>query len=269
MHLDTKGLVLRALDAAENDRVLSILTPEFGVLSAFANGAKRLRSSQLAAAQVLCYGEFSLYRRRDTYTVDDARAISVFFGLRDDISALALAQYFCELAAVLAPAETEAGEFLALVIFALTCLEKQRRPQEILKPSVELRMLSLAGYAPDLARCRVCNGDELYGDYVRLHPLDGNFSCSDCSGLHTPKSVQAEHSAPGNEIHSSGGETIGLGVLAAMRHIYGCPLNRLFSFMLSAPSLAVLGNICEEYLRLHVPRRWDTLEFYRQVAEAN
>jgi DNA repair protein RecO (recombination protein O) len=214
------------------------------VVSAFANGAKRLKSSQLAAAQVLCYGEFSLFRRRDTYTVDSAQPISVFFGLRNDIGSLALAQYFCELAAVLVPAETEASEFLELLVFSLSCLEKKRRPPEILKPAVELRILSLAGYAPDLTRCRVCGGDEIRGDFVRLHLLDGNFSCAACGGS---------------------GEQIGLGVLSAMRHICASPLRRLFSFTLPVPSLAVLTAVCEEYLRVQVPQRWDTLEFYKSL----
>jgi len=244
--MNTKGLVLRARDTAENDRALTILTPESGVVSAFANGSKRLKSNQLAAAQALCYGEFSLYRRRDTYSVDDARAISVFFGLREDITALALAQYFCELAAALAPAETESAEILNLMVFALTCLEKKRRPQDLLKPAVELRILSLAGYAPDLMSCRVCGGDTIPGDCVRLDMSGGNFVCEKCKG---------------------DGEQIGLGVFNAMRHICRCPLKKLFSFALPAPSLAALGKVCEDYLRAQVPRRWDALGFYHELKD--
>lgn len=35
--------------------------------------------------------------------IDDAEPIEVFFGLRRDIAALSLAQYFCELAYLMVP----------------------------------------------------------------------------------------------------------------------------------------------------------------------
>jgi DNA repair protein RecO (recombination protein O) len=246
MQLETKGLVLRTQDIADNDRVLTILTPELGVVSAFANGAKRLRSGRLAASQPLCYGDFSLYRRRDTYSVNDAKEISVFFGLREDINALALAQHFCELAYVSAPAELPAADFLELMLFALGCLEKKRRPIEVIKPATQLRMLCAAGHMPNLTRCAQCGKTELEGESVYLHLRDGNFSCEACGG---------------------GGEKIGLGVLAAMYHICHAPLRRLYAFSLPAPSLAVLGGVCEEYLRTQLPRKWDGLDFYLSLQQ--
>ncbi|MDR0883572.1 MAG: DNA repair protein RecO [Oscillospiraceae bacterium] len=249
MHLDCPGLVLAAKDTAENDRLLTILTADVGVVTAFANGARRRNSRLQAAVQALCYGDFSLYRRRDTYTVDDARAQNVFFGLRADLTRLALAQYFCALATVLAPAEHGGADFLQLLLLALTCLDKQRHAPVLIKPAVELRLLSLAGWTPDLSRCRVCGADTLAGDFVTLDLHEGNFICAD-------EPPQA-------------GERIGLGVLSAMRHICDAPLRRLFAFTLPAPSLARLGEVCEALVRVHIPERtravWDTLAFYQEL----
>ena len=41
------------------------------------------------------------------------RTIELFFDLRKDIAMLSLAQYFCELASLLAPEGAEAGDFTA------------------------------------------------------------------------------------------------------------------------------------------------------------
>ncbi|MCL2022765.1 MAG: DNA repair protein RecO [Oscillospiraceae bacterium] len=244
MYLNTVGLVLRVRDTAENDRLLSILTPEFGVINAFANGSRRLKSSQLAAAQTLCYGEFNLYRRRDTYIVNDAKSHSVFFGLRQDITTLSLAGYFCELAEFLSPEDTDSREILRLMLLFLNCLEKKRRPQEVLKPATELRLLTLAGLAPNLARCRECAAETLEGNFVKFDLVEGNFSCSNCNG---------------------GGEKVGLGVLSAMAHVLCAPLKRLYSFTLPANSLTILGEITEKYLKIHIPRKLNSLEFYHEI----
>ena len=83
-------------------------------------------------------------------------AKEVFFGLRDDIEKLALGQYFCALAAELAPEMEPAGDFLRVVLNSLHLLEKQMRSCRFLKAVTELKLLSLAGFMPDLTVCRHC-----------------------------------------------------------------------------------------------------------------
>lgn len=110
----------------------------------------------MGATQSLCYAEFSIYTGRDSYIIDDANAKEVFFGLRDDIEKLALGQYFCALAAELAPEMEPAGDFLRVVLNSLHLLEKQMRSCRFLKAVTELKLLSLAGFMPDLTVCRHC-----------------------------------------------------------------------------------------------------------------
>ena len=47
MQMITTGLVLRATKTGEADRVLSIFTPEHGIISAIAKGSLRLKSKLL------------------------------------------------------------------------------------------------------------------------------------------------------------------------------------------------------------------------------
>ncbi|WP_411656100.1 DNA repair protein RecO, partial [Anaeromassilibacillus sp. SJQ-1] len=136
--------------------VILVLTREEGVLRAFARRAKLLRSSKLSATQLLCYSRFLIYKGRDKYIIDDAQPVEVFFDLRRDIGSLSLAQYFCELAGALAPQEAGAGDFLRLLLRAFFYLSKATRPHLLIKAAVEMRMLSLAGYMPDLVCCAGC-----------------------------------------------------------------------------------------------------------------
>ena len=59
--LTTMGLVLRATKTGEADRVLSILTPQQGVISAMAKGSLRLKSKLFSGTGLFCYSEFTLF----------------------------------------------------------------------------------------------------------------------------------------------------------------------------------------------------------------
>lgn len=132
-----------------------MLTRDEGVVRAFARQAKRTGSTKVSATQLFCYSRLTLYKGREKYIIDDARPIELFFDLRRDIERLALAQYFCELARSLAPQEAPAGDFYACCSIPFT-FEQGDAPPLLLKAVVEMRMLSFAGYMPDLVGCCGC-----------------------------------------------------------------------------------------------------------------
>ena len=55
-----EGVVLREQPIKEQDRLVTILTKEQGLLRAFANGARNPKSRNLAATSLLTYGSFSV-----------------------------------------------------------------------------------------------------------------------------------------------------------------------------------------------------------------
>ena len=111
MKLTTDALIIRENNTlGESDRFVTALTRELGVIRASVRGARQLKNRNGSATQLLCYSRLSLYKGREKYIVDDAEPLQVFFDVRGDLTKLALAQYFCELAGVLAPAEEEAEE---------------------------------------------------------------------------------------------------------------------------------------------------------------
>ena len=107
----TDGIIIREQNIGEADRIVTVLTRELGVVRAFASGARRIKSKNLSSTGLLCYSRITLFRSKDTYRINDAEPLELFFDLRRDIEKISLAQYFCELALTLAPAEEEAGDF--------------------------------------------------------------------------------------------------------------------------------------------------------------
>lgn len=242
MKFSTDGLVLKVTEAGESDRILTVLTRDYGTIRAFANGARRLKSDRQSATQSLCYSQFSFYKSKDSYVIDDARSIETFFRLRDDIEKLSLAQYFCELAGELAPEMENTEDYLRLTLNCLHMLSTDRRSQKFLKAVIELRMMTLSGYMPSLAACAHC-GREPDGT-VRFSTDGGSIFCPECSQT---------------------GITVSAGVLNAMRHICSCSDERLFSFELAESSLETLSKASEKYLLSQCRRNFRALDFYNRL----
>ena len=61
MNSTTKGLVIREQTTGENDRLVTLLTADHGLVRAFVRGGKQLKNRRAAATSLFCYGEFALY----------------------------------------------------------------------------------------------------------------------------------------------------------------------------------------------------------------
>lgn len=247
MQIDTDGLIIKEQNIGESDRLVTVLTRQEGIVRAFVRGAKNLKSKSASATQLLCYSRLSIYKGRDKYIIDDAHPEEVFFSLRQDIEKLTLAQYFCELSLALAPENGEAGGFLRLMLNALYYLANGKRPPLLIKPVVEMRMLSMAGYMPDLICCQECGTYE--ANTMLFLPRQGVLYCKDCYRT----TVQ------------SGGVAMNRGVTTALRHTVYADFNRIFSFSLPQAGQKLLATASEHYLLSRLERGFATLDFYHHL----
>ncbi len=245
MKIQTPGLIIKETNIGENDKLLVILTREHGIIRAFADGVRRIKSKNSAATSLLCYSNFILYQNKDTYKVSDSTPIELFFDLRYHLEELALAQYFCEMAIKLTPEEFEPTEILRLLLNSLHFLTKQSKPIEIIKSVTELKLISLAGFMPNLTGCAVCGEEESY----KFSLSEGCLFCLEC----------------GSDV----GDTTLLNstVLAAMRHIIYSDFEKIYSFEIPENDAKILSSICERYVSVQSEHHFQTLDFYKSVKE--
>lgn len=243
MKLTTDALIIRENNAVgESDRFVTALTRQNGVVQASVRGARNIKNRNSAATQLLCYSRLSLYKGREKYIVDDSEPLQVFFEVRNQLDKLALAQYFCELAGVLAPREEEAEPELRLLLNALHYLAEGTRPLWLIKAVVELRLLCRAGYMPSLEKCSGCGNAE--GN--RFSPVKGVLLCENC----------------GDETQTV---PLNINTLAALRHIVYAPFEKCFAFSLPDAEGKALGTVSEKFLLAQLNRGFNTLDFYNSL----
>ncbi len=246
MKILTDGLIIGEQSVGEKDRLVTVLTRKSGVIRAFVKNCKSLKSAKGAATRLLCYSRLSIYFGRDTYIIDDAVCEEMFINLRNNIEDMSLSQYFCELSEHFAPKETDAEDFLRLILNALYFLNKKKRPAQLIKSVVELRMMCISGYMPGLICCTFCKCYETEKMYFL--PYSGKIVCSDCISKSDVHSIEIPRS-----------------VVTAMRHCVYSEFNRLFNFKLSSDGMELLERCSEEYLLCISEHNFRTLAFYKNI----
>ena len=227
----------------DNDRLLTLFTKDFGIIRAFAVGAKSVKSKRGGATSLLSYSNFIIDKKRDTYKIIEAAANKIFFGAGSDVVVLSVAQYFCELCTYLGPQDDTADEFLRVILNSLYFMIDKRKNPVLIKAITELRICAISGYAPSINECAVCGSNDTENMYFM--PDNGIILCRNCK--------------KGKEIF------LNKTILDAMRHIVYSDIKNLYFFDIPEKDILALEKITEKYIVIQTEHRFSTLDFYDSV----
>ena len=247
MHIVTKGIVLRETNYKEADKILTVLTEEGGKRTVKSRGCRRKGSALAAPSQLLAWSDMTLFEYKDYYTLSEGSTVALFRHVREDLVKLSLGSYFAEVTEAVAEEGQPEPELLSLLLNSLYALDTLDKPLPLVKAAFELRLLTVAGYAPLADSCVVCGADN--PENAQFNLSEGVVHCAACRG------------AAGDGISMP----LSPGALSALRYIvYGDP-KRLFSFRVDEESLRLLSNTAEAFLLTQLERGFRTLDFYKQL----
>ena len=243
-HLTVRGLVIRETPYKDSDKLFDLLT-DSGIRTVQARSVRKPGSKYAAVTQLFSYGEFCLRISGDRCYLDSAVSLSAFYGIRNDLEALALASYCSELIRKTATDQPQPN-LLRLFLLALHHLSEHDRPPALVKAVFELRLLTELGLMPNLVCCPVCL------NYLPPHPVlrihDADMICRDCRFERHPLDLEVTPSV----------------LLAARQAVYP-ELDRIFQFRLKGESEAQFAAYAESYLLHQLRLSLPTLKFYREL----
>jgi DNA repair protein RecO (recombination protein O) len=234
----TQAILLRSVDYGESDRILHLLVPESGRLTAIAKGARRSMKRFGGTLDFFNQLQVQVERRREgaMARLDQAVLLRAFAPLRAEPRRFALACYLLELLDRLAPEGGARADTQRLFAFALRALAAvaERDPGARLRIFLELHLLDLLGLRPELARCVRCGAEVSGAPLVGFHVADGGPQCAAC-GLRSPGLL---------EVH--------VGTLRALELLLRLDEERLGRLVLPAAALEEARVLLERFQRFHL-----------------
>lgn len=149
------GINLKAQAFGESDRIVTILTREFGLIRATAPGARKHLSSLGGRSGMFVVNELLIAKGRSIDKITQAQTIKTYPGLGGDLGKLAASQYLAEIVLAQALSEFPQDELFEVFNEHLNRLEKLPKNRGVLAYLVHgvFQLLDLAGLKPQVEAC--------------------------------------------------------------------------------------------------------------------
>ncbi len=179
----TQGVVTRAIDYLDNDKIITIITPEHGRMSALLKGVKKVTAKMKFASQPFCFAQFKLVGKGDLLTVASATEIESFFDITQDYRATVAGSAILEMADSVGVVQEPDHLLFSGLLHALKTLAVTETDPDVVMMRFALGVFKISGYAMNLKTCKTC-GKLLANDMVRFDVNSGEFCCIQCPTEH-------------------------------------------------------------------------------------
>jgi DNA repair protein RecO (recombination protein O) len=149
------GIILKGMPLGEADRLLTILSPEFGLIRAVAPGARKHKSRLRGRSELFVVNQLLIAKGRSLDKITQAETIESYPKLSRDLGKLTASQYLAELVLCLALSEQPQTELYELLNEHLRRIEQLPNAQNIIAHLAQavFHLLAIAGVVPEVHRC--------------------------------------------------------------------------------------------------------------------
>lgn len=148
------GINLKGMPLGENDRLLTILTKEHGLIRAVAAGARKHRSPMAGRSGLFVVNDLQISAGRNMDRIKNAEVLQSFVGLGKTLAKLTAAQYLSELALMQALSAQPQEELFLVLIEHLNRIQEAENQNVLAHLNHGIyHLLAIAGFAPQVHSC--------------------------------------------------------------------------------------------------------------------
>jgi DNA repair protein RecO (recombination protein O) len=149
------GIILRGMPLGEADRLLTILSPERGLIRAVAPGARKHKSRLRGRSELFVVNELLIAKGRSLDKITQAETLESYPGLSKDLGKLTASHYLAEVVLCLALSEQPQTELYELLNEHLRRIEQLETTDRLIAHLSQaiFHLLAIAGIVPEVHRC--------------------------------------------------------------------------------------------------------------------
>ena len=182
--IKTQGLIIKAINLNDNDKIFTVLTREGEKLTLMSKGIRSQKHKDFSALQLFCYSDFVIEKRGAMGYVTGATVINNFFGIRDSVEKVSFSAYICALLNAMPDDTGFSDEFYSFILNTLYLTQKIGGGDASLKLGIiklkvifELCLAKELGFMPD---CVACGGCSAKKDIKYFDICTGSVYCEKC-----------------------------------------------------------------------------------------
>lgn len=238
--IKTKGIIIAEHNMGDFDKMLTILTPGMGKISCAAKGARRPKSGLLAGSQLLCFGEYILYKGASTYNMNSCDTIEVFYNLRTDLDKLKYASHITKIISDVTTENQNSYLILQLFLNTLYMISETDKNRDLVLAIFKIKLMCLLGFKPNISECVTCKEKEV--NFFSFK--DNGFKCVNCAKQDT------------------GAMEISKATEAALKYIVLAPPKKLYSFNVKEDTIKELEIIGKLYTNDKLEKEYKLEDIY-------
>ncbi len=173
-----RGIVLRARNLGEADKIYTLFTDASGKLDAVAKGVRRSRSQVAGKLEFMSEATLTLHRGRTLDVITSAEIARAHWSAIVAPGGFATAHLLAELVDAFCEPQLAMPKVFELLRGVLRALGSAPEPESLV-PRFELRLLGVLGYAPAADACVRCN-DPLEAAPAWADLEAGGLACERC-----------------------------------------------------------------------------------------
>lgn len=174
----TKGIIIAEHNVGDFDKMLTILTPNLGKIECLAKGSRKPKSLLLAGSQLLCFGEYVLYKGSDNYSMNSCEIVELFYKIRIDLDKLKYAAYITKIINDVTTENQNNYRILQLYLNTLYVIAETDKDLNLITSIFRIRLMSIIGYRPQIEECSICKTKEKL-EYFSIR--ESGFKCNLCA----------------------------------------------------------------------------------------
>lgn len=230
----TKAIVLKNLDFAETDKIITLYTQSFGKIGTIAKGVRKINSKFGSSFEPGTLLDVIFYEKesRNLSDVRQSSIIDSFRDIRDDFTLLSGCFYMLSAINEMTREKQRNDLLFNLLEESLFFLSKIG---DVFKSIAlfEIKMLKILGYEPNLRECSECR-KEVYGREV-------NFSVSSSSVVCTRCTEPWDNIVP-----------VSMGTIKTLEKMKEWSINKSINLKLSSTSMVEIKKILYPCIRYHL-----------------
>ena len=175
----TTGIIIRKINLNEADRIISVLTKDYGKIDCIAKGARKLKSKFCGRLELFYHVKLTCFQGRELAILNEADIIDCPVETKD-INKHKILFYISELTNKLIQSGQQIEGAYPLLLDTLKHIDNSNKTAVLLH-SYLIKLLTLTGFLSPWNKCAKCNESLDINKPIYLSSVNANTACHSCA----------------------------------------------------------------------------------------